>query len=532
MNLKGKQLPFLHWLPDECLYSVCSRQHILWGNQSPTDTLSLLFGSGYKKFAHDFPSNLNLLIDSAKSIWGTAEEVISEHTIAPIFFPFQSSDHIQELKQALMGTNIGSMKYRLGLVTGRFGGAHPLKACVKCMATDRSVLGVTYWHLSHQLPGVTTCPVHGVLLSESIENRQWSRGFQWLLPDELALSVTDQSAIDPATFEALQNMSELAVDLWKSGSSCQFDTTTVANVYKKAFSNFGRSQKSRDAAADRFAELCAMLKQHPPFTALPTTRKCAIGFISQMTRKPRGYCHPLKHLTLIWWLFGSLESFVKAYQHAANQQKLPGTSPSVKLNLNNSFVNPISAQVRRTGALKPKKLFNDLKEKILRELMTGSSKKEVCVNFEISMSTVNRLLRLNPSVDEKIKINFKLKKLEEQRTLWRCAVDKSPSASANVIKRSVPNVYAWLYRNDQSWLLSQTGSLPSGRAGNHVAIDWDARDENLCTLIKKVLVTSTTEPRKIRKRDLYQMVPSLFSSLEQKSHYPKTRQLVSEISQQ
>lgn len=145
--------------------------------------------------------------------------------------------------------------------------------------------------------------------------------------------------------------------------------------------------------------------------------------------------------------------------------------------------------------------------------MTGASKKDVCVTFEISMSTVNRLLRLNPSVDEKLNKNFKLKKLEEQRTLWRCAVDKSPAASANVIKRSVPSVYAWLYRNDQSWLLSQTASLPSGRAGNHVAIDWDARDENLCSLIKKVLVTSTTEPRKIRKRDLYQMVPSLFLRL-------------------
>lgn len=208
------------------------------------------------------------------------------------------------------------------------------------------------------------------------------------------------------------------------------------------------------------------------------------------------------------------------------------TSLPARLNLTNTFFKPISAQGRRTGAPKPKKLFNDLKEKILRELMTGASKKDVCVTFEISMSTVNRLLRLNPSVDEKLNKNFKLKKLEEQRTLWRCAVDKSPAASANVIKRSVPSVYAWLYRNDQSWLLSQTASLPSGRAGNHVAIDWDARDENLCSLIKKVLVTSTTEPRKIRKRDLYQMVPSLFSSLEQKSHYPKSRQLVSEISQQ
>lgn len=532
MNLKGKQLPFLHWLPDECIYSVCCRQHILWGNQSPEDTLDLLFGSRDKKFTHDFPSNLNLLTDFAKLVWGTSDEIISEHTIAPIFFPFQSSNHVKELKQALMGPHIGSMKYRLGLITGRFGGAHPLKACVKCMAADRSAMGVTYWHLSHQIPGVTTCPVHGVLLSESIENRQWSKGFKWLLPDEPALNVTDQSAIDPATCKALQNMSELAVDLWKSGSTSQFDIATVAQVYKEAFSNFGRAQQAREAAADRFAELCAMLKQHPPFTALPTTRMCAIAFISQMTRKPRGYCHPLKHLTLIWWLFGSLESFVRAYQHAANQQEIPEASPSLKLILNNTYVKPISAQGRKTGAPRPKKLFNDLKENILRALMTGTSKKEVCFIFEISISTVNRLLRLNPNIGKQINNNIKIKKLDAMRTRWHCAVDHSPSASANVIKKLVPSVYAWLYRNDQSWLLSQTGSLPNGRAGNHVAIDWDARDENLCVLVKKALDMSTTEPRKIRKRDLYQMVPSLFSSLEQKSHYPKTRQLVSELSQQ
>lgn len=531
MNLTGKRLPLLYWLPDECFYSVCSRQHILWGNQSPRDTLSFIFGNDTKSFSHDFPSSLGLLSDCAKSVWGHPQEIITAHTISPIFFPFQSSQHVQELKHALIGSNIGSIKYRLGLVTGRFGGEHPLKACMKCMAADQSDFGSKYWHLSHQIPGVTTCPVHGILLSESNENRQWSRGLQWLIPDELTLRVPAQSVADPATLAALQSMSDSAVALWKLGTTCRFDLTTVAQVYKEAFSNLGGFQKARDAAADCFSENCAKLKEFPPFTALPTSRRQAIGFIAQMTRKPRGSCHPLKHLTLIWWLFGSLESFVKSYQQALNQQKLSASKRLQNLIPADTIAVAYSNPRKINGTPKPKKLHSDLKKQILGALVVGSSKKEACDTYGISISTVNRLLRLNPEIDQQFKNIVKLKQLEEQRNLWTRAVNKSPNASANLIKRLVPSVYAWLYRNDRLWLFSQTGSLPSGRIGNYVAIDWDDRDENLCGLVKKAFTACSGNCKKVRKRDLYQMVPNLFSSLEQKLHYPKTRQLLSEILQ-
>jgi hypothetical protein len=109
-------------------------------------------------------------------------------------------------------------------------------------------------------------------------------------------------------------------------------------------------------------------------------------------------------------------------------------------------------------------------------------------------------------------------------------VRQRPDASTNIIKRSIPHIYAWLYRNDRSWLASQTSLLPSGRGGNHPSVDWDARDENLCTLVKQALIETSSISKKVLKRDLYQKIPSLFSSLEQKSHYAKVRRLLSEIS--
>ncbi|WP_434627551.1 TnsD family Tn7-like transposition protein [Pseudomonas sp. Z6-14] len=149
--------------------------------------------------------------------------------------------------------------------------------------------------------------------------------------------------------------------------------------------------------------------------------------------------------------------------------------------------------------------------------------------FNISTCTVNRLLRLNQDVKKKIINKAYLNKLKEQRNTWSATVRNHPGASAKIIKNLAPDIYAWLYRNDGSWLFSQTAALPSGRSGNHVTIDWDARDENFCALIKQVLKMPSSDLKKVRKCDIYQLVPNLFSSLEKRTRYPKTRKLLTEI---
>lgn len=485
MNLTGKQPPILHWLPDESFYSICSRQHIFMGNQLPRQTLNFLFGDSAKSFAHDLPYNLSSLSERAKSAWGSPEKIICQHTISPIFFPFQSLEHVQDIKQALQGPQLGSLKYRLGLITGRFGGAHPLKACLKCMSADRFTFGATYWHLSHQIPGVTTCPKHGSLLMESVENRQWSRAYQWLLPDERSLVSSIQSAIIPTTVTALQTISDSAITLCKMGTTAHFDPMTVAHVYKDAISKLGTSRNAREAAADSFAQHCSELQAYPPFTSLSCSRRWAIGFISQMTRKPRGYCHPLKHLTLIWWLFGRLETFIDAYQYYVSDLQTSDKNACSQFILIKDNDEPPARIEKQAGKLRPKKLFNDVKENILNAMISGASKNEVCLRFEVSISTVNRLLRFNPAHDQQFRINNLHRKIVEKRAAWCSSVNKTPKASANTIKKLIPKVYAWLYRNDRSWLMSQTNSCPSGRSGNHVAVDWEARDERLCSLIEK-----------------------------------------------
>ena len=177
---------------------------------------------------------------------------------------------------------------------------------------------------------------------------------------------------------------------------------------------------------------------------------------------------------------------------------------------------------------KPKKLIKELKENIIKSLILGTSKKEICSKFKLSISTVNRVLRFNPLVEHEFNKAIYLKKQEQKRNIWDTSVILNPNLSANDIKKLNPNVYAWLYRNDRSWLSNRTSNLPSGRRGNHVCIDWDSRDEKLRTLVK---LTMLKHSNKLRKSDLYLLVPSLFSSLEKRSHYPKTRKFLSEMRQ-
>ncbi len=146
--------PVTNWLPDETFYSVCSRQHCILGNTTPSATLAWLFGSPAAGTCHDLPYNLGALNAAARAAWGDSHSIINAHTILPFFLPFRTEEHAHQAKQTMEGPQLGSLKYRLGLLTGRFGAEHPLKACTRCMATDLSEYGCAYWHLSHQYPGV------------------------------------------------------------------------------------------------------------------------------------------------------------------------------------------------------------------------------------------------------------------------------------------------------------------------------------------------------------------------------------------
>jgi len=154
------QIELSSWLPDETLYSWCSRYHRVSCQPQTSATAKALFGHRQLGSAHDLPCRLEQFVARTNGLLGSTGAIISKRTILPIFLPFQSQQNAKLALETATGPYIGALKYRLGLLTSHFRANFPLKACAKCMEEDRARLEVAYWHRSHQLPGACVCTRH------------------------------------------------------------------------------------------------------------------------------------------------------------------------------------------------------------------------------------------------------------------------------------------------------------------------------------------------------------------------------------
>lgn len=509
--------PIVTWNEDETFYSLCGRQHRVLGHLAPSQTLAWLFSSSNATTAHDFPNNLAALNDSARAAWGNPLSIILEHTILPLFFPFQSDQTQTEALQALCGPSLGSIKYRLGLLTSRFGAEHPLKACTSCMKADQDNSGVAYWHLSHQYPGVVVCPVHRDTLRESIHNRPWSGRFQWSLPSEGTLAPAQPLITPGENLEALEQMGKAVRELAACGARRQFNPHTAAALYQDALAD---GAQDLDQA---FADHCALLQPYPPFTSLPLVKGQLPAFWARLLRPREGHSHPLKHLVAITCLHGSLSSFVEAYDRAAIRSPTKGLAPSNQITSEPRPANAPRHMNRDTVRRKPKMLKPCLRGEILDRLRRGEPKKGICDSCRITISTVNKLLRSEPDVRQSWLSQCQIAKIEEHRSTWIAAERQTPGSSPKEVRNLIPAAYAWLYRNDQAWLVARTQELASGRQGNHSKIDWAKRDEALLSLVGQKVAELQGAGLTASRTALFLACPGLAASLEKHGSYLRTR---------
>ena len=140
----------LQWLPDEILFSLASRHHLMSGNALASSTCQQLFGDSRQGSQHDLPCRIDHFSTVTRGLLGSAESIILSHTILPFYLPFRTSVDAQDAAMAMRGSGIGSLKFRLGMLTGRFGANHPLKACLACLSADKTNYGRGYWRRMHQ----------------------------------------------------------------------------------------------------------------------------------------------------------------------------------------------------------------------------------------------------------------------------------------------------------------------------------------------------------------------------------------------
>ena len=108
-DLFGGLVPH-EWLPNETLFSLCSRHHRLSANHRASSTCQALFGHPSQGSAHDFPSRLGEFERLTGARLGTADEIIRLRTVLPYYLPFASSEVASAAIAAMAGPSIGGVR--------------------------------------------------------------------------------------------------------------------------------------------------------------------------------------------------------------------------------------------------------------------------------------------------------------------------------------------------------------------------------------------------------------------------------------
>ena len=567
------KFPFLEWLPGETLFSMISRHHYFSGQALSARTCVHFFGHPRAGSQHDLPSRLAHFVSRTDGCFGDVETVAKNHTLLAYYAPFISPEELKNAIACMAGDSVAHLKLRLGILTSRFRANHSLKSCEACMAEDRAALGWAYWHVEHQYPGVWICQRHGQQLRESILKATGVGRFQWHLPaaehfrqwpDETRQALHDGKV-------ALQSLSRQVTDLTASAPDNSIHASRLHEVYRD---EFVRREWVTQGGSFRMSVIAASFLDHvkhlraiPELEALPTTAEEAESQLGRLLRPPRSGTHPLRHMVLINWLFGSAAAFWQAKESAFNRlTALPTTDfPSENksecinkdprreqliglltvqkqslrmaartIGIDVGTAMSWAAQAGLTVPRRPKKLVGEVRQRAIAELQKGNDKAMVAAAAQISVVTVTKLLLSEVGLHAAWRQAKDDRARATAREVWDRLLQAHPSVGTKFLRAHEPAAYAWLYRNDRAWLDSHKPdllTLPKRSGGLHVL--WDERDQTLSAEVQQAeqLLRLSLGTRRIKLWQIYQVVPELKAKIGALDRLPLTRRSIDQATQ-
>lgn len=566
-------LPGIDWLPDETVFSLATRHHLLSGRTHPRSTAIQLFGGPRSGFPHDLPSGIEHFARVYQNKLGTADSIIRGHTLLPFFLPFRSLGDTQRALSAMRGDRIGALKSRLGMPASRFGAICPLKACGACMEADRNAHGVAYWHLVHQIPGMWLCPQHGTSLQFSARVASGAERFKWRLPhigdmeDGCSCVGSDQGT---ESENALSHLMQCLLEIIRLSPDCIFSADRLLATYHAALRDrnlLSQGGRLRLAAigADYY-DAMRSLRVIPEMAGVASDPDLASSQAARLLREPRTGRHTLWHVTIILWLFGTWRRFQQAYDRLElpaplrhdNQSDLhPASVISTRNGRRNKLIALLSepdisvshaaflvgvevdtaqawaAQAGITSPKRPKRIHTQLRKKLIALLATGTAKAQVAKLAGVSLSSTNRVLRTEIGLHDRWEQARSERTCQAKRNRWSHALASVRTLGVSAARMLDPKAYAWLYRNDRAWLKMANDSITPPVRGNNSHVNWDARDQELARRVEMAwLQLSEANPAmRITIAQICRSVRELKPKLRRLEGLPRTARILHRATQ-
>jgi transposase len=551
------------WLPDETLFSLCSRYHFASGNHVAGATCKALFGHARQGSAHDFPAHLDHFARVAGPALGTVSEILEARTIVPLYLRFSSQDLARRIRQAAASGSAAGLKADLGLLAGRFRANHPLKACPVCIAEDRRDCFTAYWHREHQFPGVWVCLRHGCTLQPSDLKSTGVGRFDWTLPDPARFQTGAVPAQPTAAAIKLARM-VLAI---ASAGELALSPGTLGLAHRAGLKRRGllragpQARLNHGSAGGQYMAFIRELSAFDELTGLPGTPASAAAEIARLTSPTPTGVHPLRHLALASWLFEDPGDFIgqcrvaeqgddsdlatTAKAQPAEQQQDPRQEAFLALVRGGRRVSGAAREIGvqpQTGmawaaahgistSRRPKTLGADVRRRLVSLLREGASKSKAAQAAGVTVQTVTRLLRTEVGLREAWRQAQFGSAQTRHRKRWERALNRDPAGGVSAARLVEAASYAWLNRNDHDWLAQRNERSRIKSSAPYQRVDWDARDTDLAAQVQRagLEIGAANPSQKIKLWQIYQRLPRLKAVLSRIERLPLTQAAITAV---
>ena len=272
-----------------------------------------LQGKPEHRSAWVLPSGLEKLAALLHPGLPSAEVVLREHTLYPLFRPFLPDDAAVALRSHFLGSSVPGIAASCGLLPYGLSARWNRAVCLACLDED-SKCAQLHWRTSHLVPGVVMCPVHleplytycqtcatgfRISRSASLPSTRCACGDD-LVPVRPLVTVEERNAESAIAQMAAQVLTD------RSFAAFGHDQilATIANRAKE-YGHGGPSGvvRVRQILEHRIGK--STLDAHLVRTGANT----AFRFALSGQRLPR---NPIQNIILIYGLFGNLDSFKEA----------------------------------------------------------------------------------------------------------------------------------------------------------------------------------------------------------------------------
>ena len=145
--------------PNELIYSVIARYAVHNGILSPKYLTEELFNNRNLTPTYDLPSHLDRVASYLPDHYDTLI-LINQHTLLPIYQPFQPDRVMHYAVQALRGEQYQSLHTKLGKNASRIKAVSFFRFCPHCWQEQMQQYGEVYWKCSWQITGYEYCTKH------------------------------------------------------------------------------------------------------------------------------------------------------------------------------------------------------------------------------------------------------------------------------------------------------------------------------------------------------------------------------------